>query len=142
MRSAVSIAGLRQLAGLCLAAALGLAAGCTVGPDYHPAPKPPGAEVPLVSTVPSAETSAEPPDNWWHLYHDATLDKLLDEALRANTDLRAAEANLLASRAVLDGARDALFPQTTAAAQTIRGRDAGTDEILELTGRRCHQCWI
>jgi NodT family efflux transporter outer membrane factor (OMF) lipoprotein len=90
----------------------------------------------------SAETAAEPPDDWWRLYHDSTLDQLLDEAFKANTDLRAAEANLQASRAVLDGARDALFPQTNAEVAAIRGRDATTDEILLLTGRRSQTVWL
>jgi NodT family efflux transporter outer membrane factor (OMF) lipoprotein len=119
-----------------------LIAGCAIGPNYHPAPTAPGADAPLVSIAPAAETSAEPPDDWWRLYHDPTLDRLLDEAFKANTDLRTAEANLEGSRAVLAGARDAFFPQTTAAAQATRGRNAGTDEILELTGRRPQTIWI
>ena len=85
----------------------GLLGACTVGPDYRPAPATPGSQAALVSVSASAETIAEPPDDWWRLYHDSTLDHLLDEAFKANTDLRAAEANLLASRAVLEGARDA-----------------------------------
>jgi NodT family efflux transporter outer membrane factor (OMF) lipoprotein len=116
--------------------------GCTLGPNYHPAPPAPGAEAPLVSVSPSAETAAEPPDDWWRLYHDPTLDKLLDEAFKANTDLRAAEANLQASRAVLDVARNAYFPQTEAEIASTRGRDAVTDEILNLTGRRSQTIWI
>jgi NodT family efflux transporter outer membrane factor (OMF) lipoprotein len=122
--------------------ALLLIASCAVGPNYHPAPPAQGAEGPLVSVVPSAETTAEPPDDWWRLYHDATLDRLLDEAFKANTDLKTAEANLQASRAVLEEARDALFPQTEAEAGGIKGRDATTDEILALTGRRSQTIWI
>jgi NodT family efflux transporter outer membrane factor (OMF) lipoprotein len=116
--------------------------GCTLGPNYHPAPPAPGAEAPLVSVSAAAETAAEPPDDWWRLYHDPTLDKLLDEAFKANTDLRAAEANLQASRAVLDVARNAYFPQTEAEIASTRGRDAVTDEILNLTGRRSQTIWI
>jgi NodT family efflux transporter outer membrane factor (OMF) lipoprotein len=116
--------------------------GCTLGPNYQPAPPAPGAEAPLVSVSASAETAAEPPDDWWRLYHDPTLDKLLDEAFKANTDLRAAEANLQASRAVLDVARNAFFPQTEAEIASTRGRDAVTDEILNLTGRRSQTIWI
>src|SRR4030088_1920610 len=92
----------------------GFLSACTVGPDYHPAASAPGSQAPLVSVSASAEAATEPPDDWWRLYHDATLDQLLDEAFKANTDLKAAEANLLASRAVLEGARDARFPQTNA----------------------------
>jgi NodT family efflux transporter outer membrane factor (OMF) lipoprotein len=128
---------------LALLAAIALIAGsCTLGPNYHPAPPAPGAEAPLVSVSASAETATEPPDDWWRLYHDPTLDTLLDEAFRANTDLRAAEANLQASRAVLDVARDAWFPQTKAEIASTRGRDGVTDEILNLTGRRSQTIWI
>ena len=125
-----------------LAALLAVVAGCTVGPNYHPAPPTPGAEAPLVSVSASAETATEPPDDWWRLYHDPALDKLLDEAFKANTDLRAAEANLQASRAALDVARDAFFPQTEAEIASTRGRDAATDEILNLAGHRSQTIWI
>lgn len=125
-----------------LAAIALIVGGCTLGPNYHPAPPAPGAEAPLVSVSAAAETAAEPPDDWWRLYHDPTLDKLLEEAFKANTDLRAAEANLQASRAVLDVARNAYFPQTEAEVASTRGRDAATDEILNLTGRRSQTIWI
>ena len=119
-----------------------LLAACTVGPDYHPAPSAPGSQAPLVSVSAAAETVAEPPDDWWRLYHDPTLDHLLDEAFKANTDLKAAEANLLASRAVLEGARDARFPQTNAGVAVTYGRDGGTDEILAITGHAPRNIWI
>jgi NodT family efflux transporter outer membrane factor (OMF) lipoprotein len=128
--------------GVTLTAALLVLAGCTLGPDYHPAPPVPGSEASLMSVSAEAETAAEPPDDWWRLYHDPTLDQLLEEAFKANTDLKAAEANLEASHAVLDVARDARFPQTTAEIASTRGRDAATDEILELTGRRPQTIWI
>jgi NodT family efflux transporter outer membrane factor (OMF) lipoprotein len=117
-------------------------AGCTVGPDYKPSAPAPGSQSQLVSLSPAAETSAEPPDQWWRLYHDPTLDGLLDEAFRANTDLKAAEANLLASRAVLDSARDARFPQTNATVAATRGRDALTDEILAIGGHSPQTIWV
>jgi NodT family efflux transporter outer membrane factor (OMF) lipoprotein len=131
----------RVFSGL-LAALVVVVAGCKLGPNYHPAPPTPGAEAPLVSVSAAAESPAEPPDDWWHLYHDPTLDKLLEEAFKANTDLRAAEANLQASSAALDIARDAWFPQTKAEVGSTRGRDAATDEILNLSGRRSQTIWI
>jgi NodT family efflux transporter outer membrane factor (OMF) lipoprotein len=115
---------------------------CTLGPDYHGAPPAPGSQAPLVSVSPAAETNAEPPDDWWHLYHDATLDGLLDEAFNANNDLHAAEANLMASRAVLSGTRNARFPQTEAEVGATYGRDAATDEILAIAGHPPQNIWI
>ena len=44
-----------------------------------------------------------PPDRWWQLYGDPQLDAYVGEALVANTDLRAADANLRrASATVLE----------------------------------------
>ena len=118
------------------------AGGCAVGPDYKP-PKPvDGAQVPLVSTTPTAETVAEPPNDWWQLYHDDTLDRLLQEAFTANTDLRVAAANLSASRAVLQATRSQRLPQTQADVQATYGRDPVTEEILELTGRDAESIWL
>lgn len=118
------------------------ASGCAVGPDYK-APRPvAGSETPLVSTTPAAETVAEPPDDWWRLYHDETLDGLLKEAFAANTDLRVAAANLAASLAALQGVRSQRLPQTQADVEAVYGRDAITDEILELTGRHPESIWL
>jgi NodT family efflux transporter outer membrane factor (OMF) lipoprotein len=116
--------------------------GCAVGPDYKPPTPVAGAEVPLVSTTPTAETVAEPPDDWWQLYHDETLDGLLQEAFTANTDIRVAAANLTSSRAVLSAVKSQRFPQTQADLAATYGRDPATEEILELTGRDPESIWI
>ncbi|MGJ8525015.1 Outer membrane protein OprM [Halomonadaceae bacterium LMG 33818] len=47
------------------------------------------------------------PSQWWMLYHDATLNDLIESALEANTDLRIALANLKSSQAVYDQALSA-----------------------------------
>jgi NodT family efflux transporter outer membrane factor (OMF) lipoprotein len=98
--------------------------------------------VPLISTTPTAETVAEPPNDWWRLYHDDTLDRLLQEAFTANTDLRVAAANLTASRAVLQATRSQRLPQTQADVSATYGRDPVTEEILELTGRDAESIWL
>jgi NodT family efflux transporter outer membrane factor (OMF) lipoprotein len=115
--------------------------GCTVGPDYTP-PKPPeGADAPLVSLRPSAESAALPPDDWWRLYDDPRLDGYLREAFAANVDLAAAEANLSAARAELEAARSGLYPSTSANAGAIYGRDPTLDEILEVDGAKPFTVW-
>jgi NodT family efflux transporter outer membrane factor (OMF) lipoprotein len=116
--------------------------GCAVGPDYRPPPPADGAQAPLVSAIPTAESVAEPPDDWWRLYHDPLLDKLLDEAFRANTDMKMAAANLSAARSGLEAARAGRYPQTTADVGALYGRDAVTDEILELGGQAPQSIWI
>ena len=78
--------------------ALALAGCTTAGPNYA---------LPEAAAVnrPSAQNSFDSrhdkvfadvplPDRWWQLYGDARLDGFVTEALAANTDLRAADANL------------------------------------------------
>jgi NodT family efflux transporter outer membrane factor (OMF) lipoprotein len=117
-------------------------AGCRVGPNYHSPPLPTGAEAPLVSLNAAAETSALPPDAWWRLYEDSRLDALVQEALQANRTLVAADANFAAARAALSAVHAERYPSTTAVAGGVYGRDAATDEILELTGRPPQTTWL
>src|SRR5579863_816748 len=75
-----------------------LLASCKVGPDYH-VPEhamalSPAANRAFLSGHETAFASAPLPDHWWHLYNDARLDAYVQEALAANADLRAADANL------------------------------------------------
>lgn len=129
----------RRVIALGLAAAL---AACTLGPDYH-APEPPkGAAAPLVSLAPATASTDEPPDAWWRLYNDPVLDHLLDEAFAANTDLKAAEAHLAASRAVYEATRAGRYPTTAVEAGGVYGRDPTTDEILEYGGHKPFSDWI
>lgn len=95
-----------------------------------------------MSLDPAAETPQEPPDQWWRLYQDSTLDGLLQEAFTANTDLMAAEANLTAARAVLAAARAGRYPGTDVTVAGIHGRDATTDEILEVGGHPPQTIWL
>ncbi|MDH7640621.1 efflux transporter outer membrane subunit [Sphingomonas oryzagri] len=75
-----------------------LLAGCTVGPNYHvpdkAMAKSPSANRPFISGQEAAFDQAPLPDHWWRLYNDSRLDGYVQEALAANTDLRAADANL------------------------------------------------
>ncbi len=127
------------LAPLALLAAL---CACTLGPTYRPPEVLPGAEAALVSLDPHAESALAPPDAWWKLYNDPRLDALLESAFAANADLAAAQANLIAAGALFSAARGARYPGATLDAGAIRGRDAGTDEILELGGHPPQDVWI
>jgi NodT family efflux transporter outer membrane factor (OMF) lipoprotein len=125
-----------------LLATLALLCGCVAGPRYRPPALPTGAQTPFASAEPALETSAEPPDAWWRLYDDARLDGYVREAFAANTDLRAAQANLSASRALLEAARSGRYPTTTLEAGAVQGRDPGTDEILEIVGHKPQSIWV
>jgi outer membrane protein, multidrug efflux system len=117
-------------------------AACRVGPNYQTPVLPRGTKAPLVSLNTAAETPTPPPDAWWRLYDDSRLDALVQEALQANRTLVAAEANFAAARAAVSAVHAERYPTTSAVAGGIYGRDATTDEILELTGRPPQTTWL
>lgn len=88
-----------------LAAAL-LLAGCAVGPDYAR----PAMDLPQAWAAPAAGAAATAADGvareWWSLYADPVLDRLIAEALEHNADARVAAARVLEARA-LAGIADA-----------------------------------
>lgn len=102
---------MRKLAALLAPLAL---AACAVGPDYSrpatPAPAP--ASGGFVTLAPGADPALPLPDDWWRLYDDPALDRLIARAFAANTDLRVAMANLERARAVLGEARAGRLPST------------------------------
>ena len=106
-----------------LAAGLLLALGaCTVGPDFKsPMPQAP-AQAPFVSADAPLFAATEPPGRWWSLFGDQRLDALVEEALRANTDLRVAAANLARARGALREATRGRLPNVGANASVSYGR--------------------
>lgn len=101
------------------------AVACAVGPDYHrPAPPRPAATGAFVTPAPGT-SAAEPQEPWWRLYDDPALDRLVERALGANTDLRVAIANLAKARAVLREAGSARLPSTSLSGGINYGDAAG-----------------
>ncbi len=92
-------------------------AGCVVGPNYHVPEhsmfRQPSANGAFTSGKEAVFAQAPLPDHWWHLYDDARLDAYITEALRANTDLRAADANLRRATFVVREAQAGRFITTT-----------------------------
>jgi NodT family efflux transporter outer membrane factor (OMF) lipoprotein len=115
---------------------------CHAGPNYHAPALPSGAEAPLVSLDTRLETSAPTPEAWWRLYDDPRLDELVREALLANRDLAAADANLAQARAALSAVHAQRYPSTEAIVGGVYGRDPVTEEILELGGHRPQTLWL
>ncbi|MCH9685910.1 MAG: amino acid permease [Deltaproteobacteria bacterium] len=76
--------------------------GCVVGPDYTaPVTDPPATFAHAPEQV--VGEAAEPEAAWWQLLGDPMLDDLINTARLANPDLRTAEANVRAARAMLGG---------------------------------------
>ena len=105
-----------------LLAAVSLLTVAAAGPDYVRPASPPSAAQPFVSAPAAPVTAAEPEDAWWRLYQDPVLDRLVADALAANTDLRIAIANLDKARASLRGAKSDRLPRTSIDAGATYGR--------------------
>jgi multidrug efflux system outer membrane protein len=93
--------------------ALGIVAGCKVGPNYHrPAVQPPTAyrdlsENPQIQS--QAASYADLP--WWQVFQDPQLQELIRTALKQNYDLQLAAERINEGRAQLAISRSSLFPQ-------------------------------
>jgi NodT family efflux transporter outer membrane factor (OMF) lipoprotein len=81
-----------------------------VGPDYHRPAQPHAAAGPFVDPGTTKVSTAPAQGQWWHLFDDPVLDRLVGEALTYNTDVRVAAANLNRARALLAQARSNLLP--------------------------------
>lgn len=90
-----------------------LVSACAAGPDYTTPIPPPAAPGSFVTTDAHFDAASPLPDDWWRLYRDPVLDQLVEQALQANTDLRAANANLARAQAVLSESRAARLPTTS-----------------------------
>ena len=112
-----------------LASAIALA-GCTVGPDYAPPATPAAAAGPFVAaTRPAVRPLAPVEGTWWRLYNDPVLDRLVADALAANTDIRVAVARLAKARAALREVKVDRLPNVGAGAAATRGRAEGETNV-------------
>lgn len=116
-----------------LALLCGSLAGCmTVGPDYV-------ASTPVVPTqwhnvalAPVAQAGdAETLGNWWRQFGDATLDGLVEQALKNSPDLQTAQAKLRESRARLGIADAGRYPTVTASTSARRNESSGNGSSSE-----------
>jgi NodT family efflux transporter outer membrane factor (OMF) lipoprotein len=108
-----------------MAAALALA-GCAAGPNFkRPAPPPSGAlgATPTATVAAPGTTGGEAQrldlgadvsGQWWTAFHSRQLDALIDEALKNNHDLKAAQAALLAAEETTRAQRGAFYPNVSA----------------------------
>ena len=108
---------------------------CAVGPDFHPvdAPKVSGyTPSPLPAHTASADAiggpaqtlqaGAEIPGQWWSLFHSEQLDRLVDEALKANPNVTAAQAALREADESAAAEKGFLYPSVTAGVTGLRER--------------------
>ena len=113
------------LARLFLCAGVSLASGCMVGPNYHrpvAIASPRFKELqPLPGWQRATPAIAElDRGNWWGIYNDPVLDSLESQVVLSNQNIKIAEANYRAARAIVDSARSALFPTLSVAPGVTR----------------------
>ena len=115
-------------------------AGCAVGPNYEK-PKPAGSDTQAFVAANPGVAQAAAPSQWWRLYNDPVLDRLVQDALVHNTDLQQAVANLGQARALLNQARAGYFPSTAITAGDQYGRTAANDAAAAAVGKRAPDLW-
>jgi len=82
-------------------------AACAVGPDYEK----PEIDTPDAYRFTDAQASDVINTQWWTQFDDDVLNELIDEALRANLDVRVAAARVEQFAARLNITRSDFFPQ-------------------------------
>ena len=88
---------------------MGLSA-CMVGPDFT-TPAAPAADKYLESANPAVLTDRQQYQDWWRVYNDPVLDRLVHLAYQQNLTLAAAGTRVLEARAVLGVAIGDFYPQ-------------------------------
>jgi NodT family efflux transporter outer membrane factor (OMF) lipoprotein len=120
-----------------LVVALSLVSGCAVGPDFErpAAPDVDGyTSAPLAQQTASAEVAGgaaqrlmqglDIPGQWWTLFHSAALNALIEQALRNNPTLPAAEAALRQAWENVYAEQGAFFPTVVASFSPSRNKTA------------------
>jgi NodT family efflux transporter outer membrane factor (OMF) lipoprotein len=122
---------------LLLAGTALLLASCAVGPDFLKPSAPPEAgytpEKPSATAATATAGGAaqrfvegkDIPGQWWTLFHSEPLNQLIEEALKANPTLDAAQASLRQSQETAAAQRGVLFPQVNGNLSTTREKISG-----------------
>jgi NodT family efflux transporter outer membrane factor (OMF) lipoprotein len=85
-------------------------AGCLVGPDFS-SPSAPVAEKWLEANSPSVDTRNQEYRDWWTVFHDPVLNRLIELAYNQNLTLVDAGTRVLEARAQLGVAIGEFYPQ-------------------------------
>lgn len=116
-----------------------LVAGCAVGPDFK---RPAAPDVsgytaqPLATTVASKDvvggeaqrfaSGSDIPGDWWTLFHSSQLNALIEQSLKNNPDLKAAQAALSVARENVLAQRGSYYPNVSADFSASRQKTPGT----------------
>jgi NodT family efflux transporter outer membrane factor (OMF) lipoprotein len=112
-----------------------IASACVVGPKFK---KPAAPDVSGYTPAAITTTTAAPnvaggeaqhltegvdiPGDWWTLFHSKPLNDLIERALKANPDLKAAQAALLVARENVLAQRGAYYPSVSGSFSATRAK--------------------
>lgn len=104
-------------------------ASCSVGPDYK---KPEAVDViPTDYRWKKAEPRDEQPKgDWWQVFHDEDLNKLVQQAIDHNQELKQAVARVEESRSKARVSESDFFPQANSQPTAIRARSPALGGVL------------
>jgi NodT family efflux transporter outer membrane factor (OMF) lipoprotein len=138
---------MRRARAIALGALLALP-GCAVGPDFTPPGAPAGKDYALptlAATAAAGDVQAgaaqrflremDIPGQWWQLFHSEPLDRLIEQALKANPNLQAAQAALRIAEENAAAQRGAYYPQLSGNFSSTREKTAtGSVSPASATG--------
>jgi NodT family efflux transporter outer membrane factor (OMF) lipoprotein len=102
---------------------------------YTAAPLPPAtvsADTPIAGDAQRFLQDTDVPGQWWTLFRSPLLNDLVEQALRANPDIDAAQATLRQAHENVIAQQGALFPQVNGSGQVGRQETATTRNTLDL----------
>jgi NodT family efflux transporter outer membrane factor (OMF) lipoprotein len=121
------VAGKSRLVFFTATAAFVFLSGCAVGPKFKKPTAPADAgytAAPLATTsstpnVPNGEAQhfvdgKDIPGEWWEVFHSKPLNDLIERSLKANPDIKAAQAALLVARENTQAQRGFYYPSVSA----------------------------
>ena len=120
---------MKRLAFLGIVVAIGLQAGCMMGPNY----KRPSVNVPqgYRATAPDQTASSSlGNEQWWQVYQDPVLTQLIHTALAQNYDVRIAATRVLEAQAQLGITRSNQLPSASIGADIFSQGNAKVSNVF------------
>jgi NodT family efflux transporter outer membrane factor (OMF) lipoprotein len=141
---------IRQLRGsgiIAILAALLLSMSCVVGPNFKKPDPPQAPNYTPTSAAPTTNTPKVPggeaqsflegrdiPGDWWSLFHSRALNNLIEASLKANPNLKSAQAALLAARENTLAQRGFYYPNVSASFSATRARTSSEVSPFTASG--------
>jgi NodT family efflux transporter outer membrane factor (OMF) lipoprotein len=120
-----------------------LMAGCAVGPDFQK-PAAPAVKGYTAKPLPARSSLTDAgqqfvegrdiPGQWWTLFHSPALNQLVEQSLKANPNLQAAQATLRQAQENVYAAEGKLFPTVNANGSVQRTKSNGAQNGQRFPG--------